>query len=82
MPETPHIGQSVEFFTKDESRHSNGNKEGPYAAIVTRVWSPTCVNLKVLPDCGEIYDSTSVSLDASDDGSGGGYSRWRFPLHR
>lgn len=30
------------------------------AAIVTRVWSETCYNVKVLPDGRAPYDATSV----------------------
>jgi len=46
----------------DKGRPFNGTYEHP--AVVTRVWgsgepTPT-VNVKVLPDCGEPYDATSI----------------------
>lgn len=54
------VGTVVVFLAGDDHVH-NGTKEHP--AIVTRVWGdgdrPT-VNLKVLPDCGEVFDATSV----------------------
>lgn len=54
------VGHIVVFLAGDDRVH-NGTVEHP--AIVTRVWGkgprPT-VNLKVLPDCGEPFDATSV----------------------
>ena len=46
----------------DPNRASNGTHEHP--AIVTNTWgsrdaTPT-INVKVLPDCGEPYDATSI----------------------
>jgi len=60
----PSIGRIVHFYTDD--RHE--------PAIITRVWSDTCVNLKVLPDCAAPFDQTSVCLnDASSS------SWWSWP---
>ena len=57
------VGTIVIFVAGDDHVH-NCTREHP--AVVTRVWSddpddktPT-VNLKVLPDCGEPFDATSV----------------------
>ena len=54
-------------------RSSNGAEEHP--AIVTRVWgdgeTPT-VNIKVIPDCGEPFDATSIQHWKSQ-GWGSGY---------
>lgn len=54
------VGRIVVFLAGDDHVH-NGTREHP--AIVTRVWGPgplPTVNLKVLPDCGEPFDATSV----------------------
>ena len=52
---------TVVVFLAPRDKASNGTQEHP--AIVTRVWGneefPT-VNMKVLPDCGEPFDATSV----------------------
>lgn len=53
---------------------SNGVTEHP--AIVTRVWSPECINMTVFPDYGVPYCMSSVSV--SDDGSSQPH-RWRWP---
>ena len=54
-----HIGDTV--LVHDPLNVSNGTTEHP--AIVTRVWgsgeTPT-INVKVFPDCGEVYDITSI----------------------
>lgn len=52
---------------------SNGAAEHP--AIVTRVWSDTCVNLTVLPDFGAPELRTSVNQDESTVQATG----WRWP---
>lgn len=55
-----HVGSVVVFLAGDDHVH-NGTREHP--AIVTRTWGEgahPCVNLKVLPDCGEPFDATSV----------------------
>jgi hypothetical protein len=54
------VGTIVVFLAGSDHVH-NGSREHP--AVVTRVWGegPTpLVNLKVLPDCGEPFDATSV----------------------
>lgn len=58
---TPKVGESVLFSPNpnDEIARSNHNY-GDVAAIVTRVWSEICVNLKLVPDCGPMQDRTSV----------------------
>lgn len=57
----PLVGEIVLFTSNpgDEVAKSNYNKD-EIAAIVTRVWSETCVNLKIVPDCGPMQDRTSV----------------------
>jgi hypothetical protein len=57
----PYIGESVIFVANpgDEIAKSNHNYDGT-AAVVTRIWSYGCVNLKIFPDCGPVQDRTSV----------------------
>lgn len=48
------------IFVSGQSE-SNGHKEQP--AIVTKMWNPTCANVKVLPDGGNhVYDATSCTV--------------------
>lgn len=70
----PSVGRIVHFHTTEKACQSNGCADGPYPAVITRVWSDTCVNLKVLPDCAEPFDATSVCLDDIDCSS-----RWTWP---
>ena len=65
MEQPPSVGRVVHYYTANPSEQSNGAGEGPYPAIITRVWSPDCVNLKVLPDCGPVFDTTSVQTKLS-----------------
>lgn len=54
------VGTVAVFLGAADQAH-NGTREHP--ALVTRVWGPgptPTVNLKVLPDCGEPFDATSV----------------------
>lgn len=58
---TPKVGEIVLFTANpdDAIAHSNYNKE-EIPAIVTRAWSATCINCKIIPDCGAMQDRTSV----------------------
>lgn len=60
-PRAPYVGETVLFTANpgDEIAHSNYNKD-EIPAIVTRVWSHGCVNVKIIPDCGPMQDRTSV----------------------
>ena len=57
----PYVGEIVLFKPNpdDAIAHSNNNNED-IAAIVTRVWSHGCVNLKIIPDHGPMQDRGSV----------------------
>ena len=44
--------------------------------IINRVWSDECVNLTVLPDCGEPVSKTSVPLLPEGTTSSSFYWRW------
>lgn len=52
---TPAIGQIVRYRLADDEVAINGAREFP--AIITQVWSETCVNLRVF------YDTTPGRLD-------------------
>ncbi len=67
----PSLGRIVLF----RSELSNGALEHP--AIITRVWSDTCVNLTVFLDFGAPSLKTSVTFDESEAPSAQ-YS-WRWP---
>jgi hypothetical protein len=55
----PTIGRSVIFHTPEHDRNMyNGATECP--ALIVRVWSDTCVNLKVIADATFDYWVTSV----------------------
>lgn len=68
----PSLGRIVLFRSLD----SNGSKEHP--ALVTRVWSDTCVNLTVFPDYGELVFKTSVNQNESLEGPNQELA-WRWP---
>ena len=70
----PSVGRIVHYYTSQTHQHFNAVGPGPYPAIITRVWSPTCVNLKVLPDCGAPFDATSISLKVE-----GFTTYWEWP---
>lgn len=57
----PYVGETVLFTPNpgDTVAKSNYNNDD-VAAIVTRVWGPICVNIKLIPDCGPMQDRTSV----------------------
>lgn len=58
----PYVGQIVQFMPNptDEVARSNNNT-GYVAAIITRVFSDTMVNIKIIPDHGAMQDRGSVS---------------------
>jgi hypothetical protein len=58
---SPQVGEIVLFTANpdDSIAHSNYNKD-EIPAIITRVWSDVCVNVKIIPDCGAMQDRTSV----------------------
>ena len=68
----PSLGRIVLFRSLD----SNSAKEHP--ALVTRVWSDTCVNLTVFPDNLEPVCKTSVTQNESLEGPNQDYA-WRWP---
>lgn len=58
----PYVGQVVLFMpTIDDSVGRSNHNDDYIPAIITRIWSPGVVNLKIIPDCGPMQDRTSVS---------------------
>lgn len=68
----PSLGRIVLF----RSLNSNGINEHP--AVVTRIWSDTCVNLHVFPDYGDSINKTSVNQNESLEGPNQELA-WRWP---
>lgn len=51
------FGDTVIYVSPASGTQYNGHREHP--ALVTQVWSESCLNLKVLFDCGPMLDATS-----------------------
>lgn len=71
MEQKPSIGRIVLF----RGEKSNGVNEHP--AIITRVWSDTCVNLTVFLDNGAPIVPTSVNHEENLESSTN--PAWRWP---
>ena len=74
--QTPTVGRIVLYHPTPGER--GGATDAPYfPAVITRVWSPTCVNLQVLTDAGQPFPVTSVQ---SSPAQGPAPERtWRWP---
>lgn len=71
-PQMPSIGRIV--HVRDWSQ---GQQEPEIAAaLITKVHSPTCINVRVFPDCGVPYSQTSIELDAPNTLTPG---KWQWP---
>lgn len=57
----PKVGEIVIFYPNPDDSVSRSNSNDSCAAIVTRVWSSICVNIKVIPDHGPMQDRGSVT---------------------
>lgn len=55
------VGRIVHFYTKDATKHSNGQGEGPYPAMVLQTFDGAMANLKVWT-----FDSTFVVGSVSE----------------
>lgn len=71
----PCVGMPVVYIQPDKENAHNGHSDHP--AVVTRVWSDTCVNLKVFFDGGPCEDRTSVNLMTNPERGNGG---WAYPF--
>lgn len=70
-PSPPSVGRIVHFFPylHDGEARNNGNP-GPVAAMITRVWNPTCVNITVFPDFHQPILHTSVQQRTAENAEG------------
>lgn len=67
----PTVGRIVIYhFPPDRTFVNNGLVDAP--AVVTAVWSPTCINVKVLADGPHNHWMTSINL-------GEGPHQWSWP---
>lgn len=57
----PLMGEMVLFTPNPDDTIARSNGNDKCAAVVTRVWSSVCVNLKIIPDHGPMQDRGSVS---------------------
>ncbi len=72
--QAPSVCRIVLYRPLRREREGMGGAEA-YPAVITRVWSPSCVNLHVLPDGGDAFFVTSRVLDPSGEAEG----TWRWP---
>lgn len=81
MPETrkPTVGRIVLFRSNDPTQVSTSGSDLEVPAMITRVWSDTCVNLHVFKD-GHLAASVGVTSVCYDgEASGQSSSSWRWP---
>ena len=71
----PSVGRIVLFRSTQSDHVGNGASEVP--AIITRVWTDTCVNLQVMRDAASPIPMTSVVYD--EDPIVTAYATWRWP---
>ena len=74
----PSIGRIV-LFGVDQSQRGNNNGGAVAPAIITHVFSDTCVNLKVLTDGPVDLWHTSVLIDDDPAAAVPAPSRWIWP---
>lgn len=55
------LGEMVVFFPNPDDSVARSNHATEIPAIVTRVWGPGMVNLKIIPDHGPMQDRGSVA---------------------
>lgn len=71
----PTVGRIVHYRQPDNEPAVNGTKV--HAAIVTRVWSDSVVNLQVFFDSGPVEPVTSVEVERPEEEGAG--RRWFWP---
>lgn len=62
----PTIGRVVVFHVDEQAQKEKNNYQPTAPAIITAVWGPECVNLKVLYDGVETEWVTSAVLGTGD----------------
>ena len=73
----PTIGRIVIYKTRTSGEGDWCNNAEFLPAIITRVWTSTCVNLKIINDGPCDSWRTAVTLDAADAPQQG--HTWRWP---
>ena len=68
----PTVGRIVHYYPTDSDRFGETGK--PIAAVIVRVWSDECVNLRLFPDSDDSPWVSSVPYDLE----AGEYS-WSWP---
>jgi hypothetical protein len=68
----PTIGRIVIFHCDENQKEKWNNSQSDAPAVITSVWSDTCVNLKVLLDGDSVLWVTSVP-------EGTGSANWSWP---
>jgi hypothetical protein len=63
---TPTQGRVVKYF----------DSVGEHVAIITRVWSPNCVNLSVIRDGAHSFDCRTSVLQGSEMNE---FGTWNWP---
>lgn len=71
----PTIGRIVIYRLAGNERNLFTNNAEELPAVITRVWSDTCVNLKVFNDGNQDFWRTSVLVDDGNLQPG----VWRWP---
>lgn len=71
----PTVGRIVHYFP--HSREFEGNDSSPLPAVIVRVWSDTCVNLKVFTD--GLNDVWKTSVTKNPDGVVNVSGFWDWP---
>lgn len=78
MNQKPSVGRFVHYQPPVES-----SKGQPWPAIITHVWSDTCVNLSVIPDGSFPIDwpegATTTSVTQSADPGKPTLGTWQWP---
>lgn len=69
----PSIGRIVIYHFSENQRELSNNYQKDAPAVITAVWSDTCVNLKVLTDGVHDIWVTSVT-------NGEGDRQWSWPV--
>ena len=75
----PTVGEIVNYFPGDTPNMPVHNGAEMLPAVIVRVWSDTCVNLKVFNDGDLDFWKTSVLLDEDIDKPTQS-NTWRWPV--
>lgn len=79
MNQKPSVGRIVHYTPQEPA--GNGTKGQPYPAVITHVWSDTCVNLNVLNDGSFTLsrDECPTSVNLATDPDNPSPRTWSWP---